>query len=334
MGNIGDAMPGSIPAIGTAGPTYASNLDTFLTEVKARLEEKMPFTSLQPSTLDLSNHPVTNVQYLGLYAAGGTPSTPSNSLQQYSGDLYWVSPGGAVQITAGTALNASSVAGITGDYGGANPAQLRYITANTEYTAYTNFGAGTYAYLWGLGFDIAGATTGSNRVRLLNSGANYSLTVPTALPGAQQTLYLGSTGQMSTSDTRVYTKVIPGAEVQITGNDTHGDYKITSGTSGAASWPISLDIGAVITGWKLYIKKVTNASVTVSANLRKVIQDTVTDQTVQNNSTNAGGFATLSQTGLSLTVAATEQYQVLYFMTGGTGGDFLYQAEVTYTKPW
>src|SRR5262249_15181653 len=84
--------------------------------------------------------------------------------------------------------------------GGVNPAQFRYITANTEYYAYTDFGAGTYAYIWGRGFDIAGASTGASRVRLLNSGGNYSLTVPTALPASQVLMQLDNAGQMTASN--------------------------------------------------------------------------------------------------------------------------------------
>ena len=201
MGAIGTAMPGSVPAVGAPGTDYATQIDLFLTEVKTRLESKVALSSIQPGSLDLSNNPLSNAQYVGLYPTTTTPATPANSLQQYNGDLYWISGGASVvQLTSGAALNAASLAGITGDYGGGNPAQFRYVTANTEYYAYTSFAGGTYAYLWTLGLDVAGASTGSNRIRILNSGANYTLTLPTATPGSTQLVQMSSAGALTTSN--------------------------------------------------------------------------------------------------------------------------------------
>lgn len=200
MGNIGSPMPGSIPAVGTPGTGYAVSLDTFLTEVKARLESDVPLASLQAGTFDLSNNPVVNVEYLGLYTQLATPTTPVGSLQSFGGDLWWINTGGAVQITSGTTINSAAVKGLTGDYG-TGAEQLRYITANTEYYTYSNFGTGTYAYLWTRGLDIAGAATGSNRVRVLNSGGNYTLTLPTAVPGSTSLVQMDNSGNLTATNT-------------------------------------------------------------------------------------------------------------------------------------
>ena len=52
MGDIGDSMP-TIPAVGSSGTTYATNVNLFLTEAKARLEAQVPRESLAPGDLDL-----------------------------------------------------------------------------------------------------------------------------------------------------------------------------------------------------------------------------------------------------------------------------------------
>lgn len=202
MGNIGDTITQTIPTVGSSGTAYATNVDLFLTEVKARLEAKVPRSSLADGILDMNGNPVANTTYYHISNGAGAPTTPTNSLQAYSGNLYWINTGGAVQITSGAALNVASFGGITGDYGGANPAQFKYVSADQEYYAYANFGTGTWAYLWARGIDIAAAATGSNRVRMVYGGAgSYTLTLPPAAPGANAFLQMATTGAVTASNT-------------------------------------------------------------------------------------------------------------------------------------
>lgn len=203
MGSIGDSLPeGDIPAVGTSGTTYASELNLFLTEVKARLEAKVPKASLAAGALDQNGSAVQNTSYVGIQNAAGAPTTPSNSLQAFGGNLYWINTGGAVQITSGTTLNTSLVGGITGDYGGANPAQFRFVDADQEYYAYDDFAGGAWARLWAKNFDLAAGPTSSNRLRMaFGGGASYTLTFPTAVPASDAYVVMGSSGGLSTSTT-------------------------------------------------------------------------------------------------------------------------------------
>ena len=204
MGNIGDTMTsGTVPPVGTAGTAYATQVNSFLTEVKGRLEAKVPLSSLQPGELNLFNNPVSNAQYVGLYEQTALPTLPIGALQSFGGDLYWVSPSGAAKITTGSALNAAGIGGITGDYGGINPAQFRFVDVDETFYAYDNFGLGNWARVGGRSFDVYGAVAGTNRVRITWAGStSYTITLPAAAPGSGTGIVqMDSTGLMTASAT-------------------------------------------------------------------------------------------------------------------------------------
>lgn len=208
MTTYGDPFTTTLPAVGAAGPQYATDLDSILTDIMGRLAAKVPLASLLvTSDLNLNGFNASNVNYLGLVNnTAAIPASPSTRLTAFLGDLYYVSPSGTVQLTTGAALNTSTVGGITGDYGGVNPAQFRMDAANTRYDAYTNFVAGTWAYLRGLGFDIAGSTTSLARARLLWAGTvNQAYTLPAAAPVATTSSLL----QMDTSGNITVSNALP-----------------------------------------------------------------------------------------------------------------------------
>lgn len=203
MGTYGDPITQSIPAVGSSGTQYATDIDLFLTEVKTRLQAKVPLTSLAAGTLDLNNNPITNAQYALLYPQTAAPTSPFSSLQNFGGNLYWVNPSGAVQITSAGALNIAGVFGITGDYGGVNPAQFRFVDVDQEYYAYDDFAGGAYARIWAKNFDLAAASTGAVRVRISATGvgSSYTLGLPTTLPASILPVVMDTAGALSTSGT-------------------------------------------------------------------------------------------------------------------------------------
>lgn len=179
MGNIGDTISDTIPTVGSAGPTYASTINSLLTEIKARLIAKIPLSSLLTnSDLDMNGQAIIDAAYMTLVNEAVSPvASPANRIAAYGGNIWWVSPSGAVQITAGNQLNASGVGGITGDYSGAGPMEFRYDTANTRYDAFANQSTNTWAYVRARGFDIAGGATSAFRQRhTYNGTSNTALT--------------------------------------------------------------------------------------------------------------------------------------------------------------
>lgn len=204
MSTYGDSFSTTLPAVGSSGPQYATDMNSILTDIMTRLSSKIPLSSLLVTTdLSLAGFNLTNATSLGMVNVSGTGfATAVPRVMVVNGNLTYVGPSGAVQMTSGTNLNAAGLAGITGDYGGANPAQFRYDSANTRYDAFANQGTGQWAYARALGFDIAAGTTSSVRARLAYlGGSNVTYTLPTAPPASVQTLVqMDTSGNMSVSN--------------------------------------------------------------------------------------------------------------------------------------
>lgn len=198
MGNIGDPITQPIPTVGTAGTSYATQINAFLTEVAARLSAKVSLSSVMAALLDMANNAIKNLAYLALSDVGSPPTTPTSSIQNFAGNMWWVSPAGACQVTNGTSLNAAALSGITGDYGGGNPAQFRYVNTDKEFYAYQDFANGKWAYLGGLGLDIFGGLTSAVKAHITYGGAgSINLVLPPALPGANVIMMLDNSGNIT-----------------------------------------------------------------------------------------------------------------------------------------
>jgi hypothetical protein len=202
MGNIGDTITQPIPVVGTSGTAYATQINAFLTEVKARLEAAIPVGSLLVGNLDLNNNALFGASYVGLYQ-NTTPDTgATGSLQNINGDLYYIDSTGAIQLTTGGTINSSGIGGITGDYGGANPAQLRFDDGSKVYQHYDDFSGLAWAYTRQLGVDIAGSSTSLVRARITWAGASsMSIILPAALPATTVLLQMDNAGQISATNT-------------------------------------------------------------------------------------------------------------------------------------
>lgn len=200
MANIGDPITPSVPVVGSAGPQFATDINAILTEIVARLSTKVPMASINfNASLDLSGSDLLNISNIVFTNQLISPTgSPFNRFAVFGGNLFYVNSAGPVQITSGATLNAAALAGITGDYGGANPAQLNYVAVDTRYNFYANFGTGTWAYARALGFDIAGGATSTAFARILwGGGANITLTLPATLPAANQLLSVDNTGAIT-----------------------------------------------------------------------------------------------------------------------------------------
>lgn len=221
---IGDTITQAIPTVGTLGTGYATAVNAFLTEVKTRLESKVAFSSLLASgTLDMLGKPLANAQYVSFASQGVVPSgSPSGRFEYYNGEMYVVTAAGAVQLTSAGALSVTSAGGIGGDYGGANPAQVRFVDADERYDFYDDFSLGEWGYVRALGVDIAGGVTSAVRARLAYGGVgSYVLTLPATLPAANTSvLVVNNAGQMFHNDsTNTITNDLvlgAGAEIQHT----------------------------------------------------------------------------------------------------------------------
>lgn len=340
MGNIGDTITQTIPNVGASGTQYATDIDAFLTEVGVRLAAKVPRTSLASGALDLASQPLQNASYVSVAAAGGTPTTPASSIQQFGGDLYWVTGSGQVKITNGNALNTATIGGITGDYGGVNPAQFRFVDADQEYYAYDDFGGGAWARVWAKNYDIAAGATSAVRARLAYGGAgSYTMTLPAALPGSTLLMQMDSTGQITTSNTvagqaPLFTSPIG---LNLSGGlwlDSSAGHSRNGGNMWnilASAVPLSLFIPlsapAIVTAYTVYLRKTTNGADALKTRLWSfdATNETTTAITAgtgtEANTANNPGFITLSATGLSTFVGVSTNLYIEFTPGGATAAN-------------
>lgn len=230
--SIGDPIYLPVPVVGTPGTAYAKQIKEFLDETKVRLEARVPLSSLLPGTFDLDNNPIINAEHVGLYEQTQLPATPIGSIQNYQGNLWWVTAAGAAQLTSGNSLNASSLGTIEGDYGGGNPASLRYEDLTERFLMYSDYAGGEWAGL-GLEYvDLYGGVGSTNRVRVKWAGAaDYDLTLPPAVPAANGTLLqMATTGAVTASSTGLTSMALANNEnitLSGTGYVKHGQRRIT-----------------------------------------------------------------------------------------------------------
>lgn len=341
MGNIGDSFGVSVPTVGTVGPGYASSIDTILTEVMARLSTKVPLASLSfNSTLDLTGQAMVNAAYITLQNTSSSPgSSPVNRLTAYLGNLWYVSPTGALQISNGAALNAAGIGGITGDYGGANPAQFRFVDANQRYDAYDDFAGGAWGFVRSLGFDIAAGATSANYLRLASAGGatrTYTFPATPASSADPRPLYIDNSGNITVGHTTAKSYPISAMGLPLLPNYTYVNGGIRAANTGNEIYyqtVQSFPIGFTFTAFTNHFTKPTaNAS---TYRFQKQIAGTVTTL-ASGSSVSTGNQNAAVSLGVAEVVAANTTYWVEYtFSNSGAGGvgEIWYGATVTGNLP-
>ncbi len=276
MGNIGDPVTPSVPAVGSAGPQFATDINAILTELVARLSAKVPLASISTnSTLNMTGSPITNVGYLTLTDTLVAPgASPVNRVTTFGGNLYYVGPSGAIQLTTGGTLNAAAIGGITGDYSAAGPMQFRYTTATTKYEAYSNFAGGVAGYVRALGFDVAASATSAFFARLLFGGAaNKTYTLPPTAPTSLTLpMYMDTSGNMSAGHgAKTYSFAPFGAQGtplgQLEFNQVSGSIGLQKNvnTSVTAVFPINgIPVGTKLTSMTCDFTQATASSISAS----------------------------------------------------------------------
>lgn len=142
-------------------------------------------------------------------------------------ELYWRTAGGVnVQITAGSSLNASLLGGFTGDYGaGDEEAEFSSGTGIYDFRVADTERALIDCADIRLFEKTAGVT---NAVKLKSPAAlaaSYTMTMPTAVPGANDSLLL-----MATSGALSHTRTPTVTSIATTGTATVGGNLVLSGT--------------------------------------------------------------------------------------------------------
>lgn len=298
---IGDTITQPIPVVGTAGTLYASQLVNFLTETKARLEALIPLSSLLIAPLDMAGNGIFDLGYAALYPQADEPASPIGSLQYFEDNLWWVSSAGAFAITDGNALDSTSIGGITGDFGGSNPARVRFTDSTKLYDFWDDFAGLARAHIGMATADIYGTTTSTTRVRVGWAGSpdtSYSLTLPAALPTSTKVRFLSinDTGQILTTQSVTDSLAVAGAiaaGTSVTGATLAYTTALSRsvspfaagapGSSGAVLdisgywrvganvdlvyYPLQTHVGDIVTSWSVACTKNSDATSTIFAAL-------------------------------------------------------------------
>ena len=220
MGSIGDAFPYSAPVLGS---TNWANWILVTDELITRVSSPVPLSSLTAGTFDLDNSSIINVKDVQFIDNGvALPTTPG--LMEFHNDEFWfITSAGAIQITQAGSLNTTINGGIGGDYGGANPASVRFIDASNRYDFYDDFGTLTWAYGRFRALDLANGATGLGRARLSFTGvASVDFELPATLPASDAALVqLDSSGAITFNDSGnpLTTDLVLGSGIKIQHDD-------------------------------------------------------------------------------------------------------------------
>jgi hypothetical protein len=189
----------------TPGPTYATQLNTALTEVAEHDHSSGNGVKITPAglnliaDLDLQENNLVDARSIRMVNQGGVlaESTDVGCMYVVNGDLYYQNTSGtAIQVTSGGGINIASVGTIGGDYGqpGVNAA-VNY-SDSTKTFSFTQE-AGEAAEIFSGTINIAAADSGALSVGITANAStvSYDIILPLAAPADDQILSIDATGQ-------------------------------------------------------------------------------------------------------------------------------------------
>lgn len=362
MPAYGSSLSITLPTVGTTvGPTWATNLNTALTTIIGVLETKVTTAGLNINAdtsfnsylaTDLKAVDFTNQS--AVLAAGTYPCT-AFSAGSATGELYWNdNAGNQVQLTNVGAVNVSVSGAITGAGYGAGGVALNWDSGTSVYQAFLNSGTPTYGSILVNDLILNDGDTNTLTVAAPAMDANYTLTLPAAVPATSGTvLQMSTAGAVTVANTGLDDVTLAADQhvtISGTGRFKHGAMEVTfpgvdgfgttaavSGTGGGVTTtnisnliyiPLKLPVGAQLSNITAYINN-TGAG-TRTLDIRQLVFTTGTASSLVSNTTTTTGITTIS-TSPTETFVATEQYVAAF--TAANTADILYGIKVTYSFP-
>jgi hypothetical protein len=365
MPQIGQSLGATIPAIGTAGTTYATNINDTLTALVDACEAGVA-TSVGltvDSNVDFDGNGITDASHIGLVNQA-SQSTTAGHAYIYNNEWYLNDGlGNDIRMTLNGALDASSVGGIGGDYGGGNPAAVSFNDANSKYSFTTD--PSVFATLEAGPVRHIAATSGNAlTVKAPDSLAGaYTVTWPTAVPGSTSLVMMSSAGVLSTSLTPSITSLtasgaISGATMTITAADVYrgeatdlvhalncysADATLAQDANGRWEWqatsgsyvyiPINLRTGDRLKSVVFRVVGHATGTMTCGITRKTVNEDPCTSTAIwtADTSTASATAQTVTLTGSVHTVSSTYSYNAyVYFpVTNFSGMKFLQLQVIT-----
>jgi hypothetical protein len=203
----------TLPTVGvTAGPTWASTLNTAINAIVAILE-----TKVTPAGMDINadlSFRSSGTSYFAKDLKGVrltnqdstlSASTYPNTLfaSDADGELYYNDNGGRqVQMTTDGSVNVSTSGGITGGGYGSSGVAWNWDAGSFTYIAYRNSATPTYASVYMDDLKLNDGDTNILTVAAPAMAGNYTLTLPSAVPAANNTtMVMDNTGVVTNTST-------------------------------------------------------------------------------------------------------------------------------------
>lgn len=239
-------MPGvplnlDLPSLSDDMATIVAKLVTAIGLIQDDLEAKVVPAEIDVNAaLSMNGSALTNVGS-GQFVAGNPP-TNAGTIYYNSNEWFLRDATGAVRITLNGALDASSVGGIGGDYGGGNPASVSYNDASGEYRFTEDVGVWADVVCDDL---VLQGASGSVRFSC-DSGISSARQVNiNELPASGVSLltYDASNSRLADAQTVRATNVVKATIVDVTGNIRHTERTNLQGFDGSTVTSGSLSFG-------------------------------------------------------------------------------------------
>jgi hypothetical protein len=199
-----------LPAIGDANPAASTKITTALTTLETELERPVSPADMIVNA-DISYLSAgTSYRAKDLLAASFTNQVSALSAALYPTAVYFAGAtgncyvndgaGNQIQLTSAGAVNVSSTGAITTTGSpayGSSGVEMRWDAASTEYEARSGSGANDFANIR-LGNVILNDGSGNYiTVDAPSISADYTLTLPTAVPASTSVVLMAATGELS-----------------------------------------------------------------------------------------------------------------------------------------
>lgn len=355
---IGSPLGVTLPEVGvTVGPTWATQLNEAVQALIDSVEDGVSSAIGLAITGDVAmgGYGLTTLDSVTWENKAGAFATASALYQRANNLWYNDGLGNQIQLTSGGALNAASVGGIVGDYGGSNPAKVTYVDASSTFaftqdpTVPASVDVGTIK-LRRTGETAPNAITIQSPAALASA---YDITLPTAVPVSTSLLTLSSSGVMATTTTPTTTaadifhgtrtRMIPYSAAMVGA----GTFTVSSGYiegsaagSGDLRFAVPLEIGHRLKVVRIYAQSANAAASDVVGLL--VRYDAASGGSSSPTATTLVTTTNMAGSGTSIrvitldpadtTLAADQCFEVIVGVANTAGTKRIYRVEVDYDR--
>lgn len=357
MAFIGSPQGIDLPVPGDGGDddvTAAAKIVAAFETLIGAVEGQVPASAvLWNSNVSLGSYALTNVLYMHLQS-GSLKNFPGY-LQNVDGNLTWVHPDGAIQLTVGDAINVASTGVIDGDYGGADPARVTYVDATSIYEFTTD--PGVYA---DIKVDEVILDSGSGTTKLASSSSGADTWTFPDLPASTLLLQVSAAGVIDASNDVAEPVTFSGAVALDAGATLaagqtlkHGDRMQRIGlnelifSSGAGSlvyvlggflatggscvyeFSLPVEIGTRVTSIRIRVNKADTSSTSL---IFKKRTDSGAVLTIDSEASTTSGFQTITMALASPEIINDDITKRWYCSVSFAEGDYITAIEFSYDR--